>query len=247
MKSDLEIAQAAEMRPIVEIAESVGIAEEELDFYGKWKAKVHLSALERLADRPNGKYIDVTAITPTPLGEGKTVTTIGVSQALGVLGKKVVTCIRQPSLGPVFGIKGGAAGGGHSQVVPMEDFNLHLTGDVHAVSIANNLLAAMIDAHLKHGNRLNIDAQTISWRRVIDLNDKWGVYNIVSGLGGERRVSTGPGARRGCPRAPSREHRGLYASCPRTRAGGSCLRAGGAGCRRVPRDTPRRPRRDRWP
>ena len=188
MKSDLEIAQAAEMRPIVEIAESVGIAEEELDFYGKWKAKVHLSALERLADRPNGKYIDVTAITPTPLGEGKTVTTIGVSQALGVLGKKVVTCIRQPSLGPVFGIKGGAAGGGHSQVVPMEDFNLHLTGDVHAVSIANNLLAAMIDAHLKHGNRLNIDAQTISWRRVIDLNDKWGVYNIVSGLGGERRV-----------------------------------------------------------
>jgi len=188
VKSDLEIAQAAEMRPIVEIAESVGIAEEELDFYGKWKAKVHLSALERLADRPNGKYIDVTAITPTPLGEGKTVTTIGVSQALGVLGKKVVTCIRQPSLGPVFGIKGGAAGGGHSQVVPMEDFNLHLTGDVHAVSIANNLLAAMIDAHLKHGNRLNIDAQTISWRRVIDLNDKWGVYNIVSGLGGERRV-----------------------------------------------------------
>jgi len=188
VKSDLEIAQAAEMRPIVEIAESVGIAEEELDFYGKWKAKVHLSLLERLKDRPSGKYIDVTAITPTPLGEGKTVTTIGVSQALGVLGKKVVTCIRQPSLGPVFGIKGGAAGGGHSQVVPMEDFNLHLTGDVHAVSIANNLLAAMIDAHLKHGNRLNIDAQTISWRRVIDLNDKWGVYNIVSGLGGERRV-----------------------------------------------------------
>ncbi len=188
MKSDLEIAQAAEMRPIVEIAEGLGIEEDDLDLYGRWKAKVHLSLLERLKDRPSGKYIDVTAITPTPLGEGKTVTTIGVSQALGVLGKRVVTCIRQPSLGPVFGIKGGAAGGGQSQVVPMEDFNLHLTGDVHAVSITNNLLAAMIDAHLKHGNRLNIDAQTISWRRVIDLNDKWGVYNIVSGLGGERRV-----------------------------------------------------------
>jgi len=136
----------------------------------------------------SGKYIDVTAITPTPLGEGKTVTTIGVSQALGVLGKRVVTCIRQPSLGPVFGIKGGAAGGGQSQVVPMEDFNLHLTGDVHAVSIANNLLAAMIDAHLKHGNKFNIDPRTISWRRVIDLNDKWGVYNIVSGLGGQNRM-----------------------------------------------------------
>ncbi len=188
MKSDLEIAQAAEMRPIVEIAQGLGIEEDELDLYGRWKAKVHLSLLERLKDRPSGKYIDVTAITPTPLGEGKTVTTIGVSQALGVLGKRVVTCIRQPSLGPVFGIKGGAAGGGHSQVVPMEDFNLHLTGDVHAVSITNNLLAAMIDGHLKHGNQLNIDPRTISWRRVIDLNDKWGVYNVVSGLGGENRV-----------------------------------------------------------
>jgi formyltetrahydrofolate synthetase len=188
MKSDLEIAQAAKMRPVLEVAKKLGIAEEELDYYGRWKAKVHLSVLERLKDAPNGKYIDVTAITPTPLGEGKTVTTIGVSQALGVLGKKVMTCIRQPSLGPVFGIKGGAAGGGYSQVVPMEDFNLHLTGDVHAVSIANNLLAAMIDAHLKHGNQLNINPGTISWRRVIDLNDKWGVYNIVSGLGGEKRV-----------------------------------------------------------
>jgi formyltetrahydrofolate synthetase len=188
MKSDLEIAQAAKMKPILEIAEAVGIEEDELDLYGKWKAKVHLDILERLKDRPQGKYIDVTAITPTPLGEGKTVTTIGLSQALGVLGKNVMTCIRQPSLGPVFGIKGGAAGGGHSQVVPMEDFNLHLTGDVHAVSITNNLLAAMVDAHLKHGNQLNIDPRTISWRRVIDLNDKWGVYNIVSGLGGENRM-----------------------------------------------------------
>ena len=188
MKSDLEIAQAATMKPILEIAEAAGIEEDELDLYGKWKAKVHLDILERLKDRPQGKYIDVTAITPTPLGEGKTVTTIGVSQALGVLGKKVMTCIRQPSLGPVFGIKGGAAGGGHSQVVPMEDFNLHLTGDVHAVSITNNLLSAMIDAHMKHGNGLDLDPRSISWRRVIDLNDKWGVYNIVSGLGGESRV-----------------------------------------------------------
>jgi formate--tetrahydrofolate ligase len=188
VKSDLEIAQAATMRPIVEIAEAVGITEDEFDFYGRWKAKVHLSVLGRLKDRPSGKYVDVTAITPTPLGEGKTVTTIGLSQALGVIGKNVVTCIRQPSLGPVFGIKGGAAGGGYSQVVPMEDFNLHLTGDVHAVSITNNLLAAMIDAHLRHGNQLGIDPRTISWRRVIDLNDKWGVYNIISGLGGQRRV-----------------------------------------------------------
>ncbi len=188
MKSDLEIAQAATMKPILQIAEAVGIEEDDLDLYGKWKAKVHLDVLAGLKDRPTGKYIDVTAITPTPLGEGKTVTTIGVSQALGVVGKKVMTCIRQPSLGPVFGIKGGAAGGGHSQVVPMEDFNLHLTGDVHAVSITNNLLAAMVDAHLKHGNELNIDPRTISWRRVIDLNDKWGVYNIVSGLGGQTRV-----------------------------------------------------------
>ena len=188
MKSDLEIAQAATMKPVLEIAEAVGIEEDEMDLYGKWKAKVHLDILARLKSRPQGKYIDVTAITPTPLGEGKTVTTIGLSQALGVLGKNVMTCIRQPSLGPVFGIKGGAAGGGQSQVVPMEDFNLHLTGDVHAVSITNNLLAAMVDAHLKHGNQLNIDPRTISWRRVIDLNDKWGVYNIVSGLGGENRV-----------------------------------------------------------
>ncbi len=188
MKSDLEIAQAASMRPILEIADHLGIAEDELDLYGRYKAKVHLNILERLKGRPNGKYVDVTAITPTPLGEGKTVTTIGVSQALGYLGKRVITCIRQPSLGPVFGIKGGAAGGGYAQVVPMEDFNLHLTGDVHAVGIANNLLAAMIDAHLKHGNQLNIDPRTISWRRVIDLNDKWGVYNIVAGLGGENRV-----------------------------------------------------------
>jgi formate--tetrahydrofolate ligase len=186
--SDLEIAQQAEIKPIVEVARALGLTEDDLDPYGRWKAKVHLDVRDRVQGNGNGKYIDVTAITPTPLGEGKTVTTIGLSQALGHIGKRVLTCIRQPSLGPVFGIKGGAAGGGYSQVIPMEDFNLHLTGDTHAVGIANNLLAAMIDAHLKHGNQLGIEPRSISWRRVIDLNDKWAVYNIVSGLGGENRV-----------------------------------------------------------
>ena len=188
MQCDLEIAQQAKLKPILEIAEALGIDKDELEPYGWYKAKVHLSVRDRLKNRPSGKYIDVTAITPTPLGEGKTVTTIGLSQALGRLGKRVMTCIRQPSLGPVFGIKGGAAGGGYAQVVPMEDFNLHLTGDIHAVGIANNLLAAMVDAHIKHGNQLNIDPGSISLRRVIDLNDKWAVYNIISGLGGENRV-----------------------------------------------------------
>jgi len=143
--SDIDIAQAATLRPVIQVAHDVGLTEDDLDFYGQYKAKVHLDVLERLADRPNGKYIDVTAITPTPLGEGKTVTTIGVSQGLAHIGKKVFTCIRQPSQGPTFGIKGGAAGGGYSQIVPMEDFNLHLTGDIHAVGAAHNLLAAAID------------------------------------------------------------------------------------------------------
>src|SRR5574340_1179023 len=159
--SDLAIAQAAKMKPITEIAREVGILDDELEMYGKYKAKVSLDILERLKDKPNGKYIDVTAITPTPLGEGKTVTTIGLSQALNRIGKKTVTCIRQPSLGPVFGIKGGAAGGGYSQVVPMEDFNLHLTGDTHAVSLSHNLLAAFLDAHIAKGNALNIDPFSI--------------------------------------------------------------------------------------
>ncbi len=143
--SDIEIAQAAELFPIVEVAKNVGLSEDDIDLQGKWKAKVHLDVLEKFKDRPNGKYIDVTAITPTPLGEGKTVTTIGVSQGLHHIGKKVFTCIRQPSQGPTFGIKGGAAGGGYAQIVPMEDFNLHLTGDIHAVGAAHNLLAAAID------------------------------------------------------------------------------------------------------
>ena len=149
--SDIEIAQEAKLKPISVIAEEVGLLPEELEYHGEYKAKVRLSVLERLKDLPDGKYIDVTAITPTPLGEGKSTTMMGLSQALGAfLGKKVFTCIRQPSQGPTFGIKGGAAGGGYSQVVPMEDFNLHLTGDIHAITAANNLLAAAIDARMLH-------------------------------------------------------------------------------------------------
>lgn len=182
--SDLEIAQAAKLKPILEIARSVGLTEDDMELYGKYKAKIHLDVLQRLQNRPNGKYIDVTAITPTPLGEGKTTTTIGVSQALGHLGKNVFTCIRQPSMGPTFGIKGGAAGGGYSQVVPMEDFNLHLTGDIHAVGVAHNLLAAAIDAHILHGNQLNINPFAITWQRVVDVNDRV-LRKIVIGLGGK--------------------------------------------------------------
>lgn len=223
--SDIEIAQEATMKPITQIAEEVGIEEDELILYGPNKAKVSLSILERLKDRPNGKYIDVTAITPTPLGEGKTTTTVGLSQALGAhLGKKVFTCIRQPSQGPTFGIKGGAAGGGYSQIIPMEDFNLHLTGDIHAISAANNLVAAALETRMFHESRqtdealfrrlcprakdgsrsfakpmlarlkklgidktnpddltedeihrfvrLDIDPSTITWRRVVDINDR---------------------------------------------------------------------------
>ena len=182
MKSDLEIAQAHKTRPISEIAAGLGIEPDELELYGNYKAKINLSVLDRLGDRPQGRYIDVTAINPTPLGEGKTVTTVGLGQALKHIGKNVITCIRQPSLGPVFGIKGGAAGGGYSQVVPMEDFNLHLTGDVHAVTMANNLLAAYIDNHLFHGNELEIDPYSITWRRVVDLNDR-ALRNVIVGLG----------------------------------------------------------------
>ena len=184
MRSDLDIAQAAKMKPIREIAESLGLVEDDLDLYGKYKAKVHLDVLDKLKDRPSGKYIDVTAITPTPLGEGKTVTTVGLSQGLNAIGKRVITCIRQPSQGPTFGIKGGAAGGGYAQVVPMEDFNLHLTGDIHAVGAAHNLLAAAIDAHLVHGNKLNIDPFSINWNRVVDVSDR-ALRNIVTGLGGK--------------------------------------------------------------
>jgi methylenetetrahydrofolate dehydrogenase (NADP+)/methenyltetrahydrofolate cyclohydrolase/formyltetrahydrofolate synthetase len=194
--SDIEIAQEAVLDPIKQVAESVGLTEDDLDYYGKYKAKVHLDVLEKFKDRPQGKYIDVTAITPTPLGEGKTTTTVGLSQAMGAhLGKNVFTCIRQPSQGPTFGIKGGAAGGGYSQVVPMEDFNLHLTGDIHAVSAANNLLAAAIDARMLHernyGERfktvtgldpININPYSITWNRVVDVNDRE-LRKVVLGLG----------------------------------------------------------------
>lgn len=184
MKSDIEIAQAAEIKDIREIAGSMGLDEKYLELYGNHKAKVSLDVIDDFKDRPNGKYIDVTAITPTPLGEGKTVTTIGLAMALNKIGKKTITCIRQPSLGPVFGIKGGAAGGGFSQVIPMEDFNLHLTGDNHAVSIAHNLLAAFLDTHLMKGNDLNIDPFSITLNRVVDVSDR-ALRNIVIGLGGE--------------------------------------------------------------
>jgi methylenetetrahydrofolate dehydrogenase (NADP+)/methenyltetrahydrofolate cyclohydrolase/formyltetrahydrofolate synthetase len=194
--SDIEIAQEAILTPIKEVAQSVGLIEDNLDYYGKYKAKVHLDVLEKFKDRPQGKYIDVTAITPTPLGEGKTTTTVGLSQAMGAhLGKNVFTCIRQPSQGPTFGIKGGAAGGGYSQIVPMEDFNLHLTGDIHAVSAANNLLAAAIDARIMHernyGERfktvtgldpLNINPYRVTWNRVVDVNDRE-LRKVVLGLG----------------------------------------------------------------
>ena len=183
MPSDLEIARRALLKPIAEIAAGLGLEEDELDLYGKHKAKVTLPVMKRLAGRPDGKYIDVTAITPTPLGEGKTTTTIGLSMALNRIGCRTIAAIRQPSLGPVFGIKGGAAGGGHAQVVPMEDFNLHLTGDVHAISLAHNLLAAMVDNSITHGNKLRIDPLSITWPRVVDVSDR-ALRKIVIGLGG---------------------------------------------------------------
>ena len=184
MKSDIEIAQEAKMKPIIEIAENIGLSEDDLELYGKYKAKVKLEVLDRFKDKPDARYVDVTAITPTPLGEGKTVTTIGLGMSLNRIGKKAIICIRQPSLGPVFGIKGGAAGGGYSQVLPMEDFNLHLTGDVHAVGVANNLLAAFLDAHIMHGNDLDIDPFSITLNRVVDINDRV-LRNNVLGLGGQ--------------------------------------------------------------
>lgn len=240
--SDIEIAQAAVVSPIKEVAEALDLSEDDIDYYGKYKAKVHLDVLKKLKDRPQGKYIDVTAITPTPLGEGKTTTTVGLSQALGAhLGKKVVTCIRQPSQGPTFGIKGGAAGGGYSQIVPMEDFNLHLTGDIHAITASNNLLAAAIDTRVFHeigqndeqlfnrlcppakdGSRkfspimfkrlkklgidktdpnelsaeerskfvrLDIDPDSITWRRVVDINDRM-LRGITIGQGPKEKGRT---------------------------------------------------------
>ncbi len=183
MPSSLEIAQEAELRPAAEIAEEAGLEANEYDLYGRYKAKVDLSVLDRLAERPDAKLIDVTAITPTKAGEGKTTTSVSLTQGLGAIGRRPVLCLREASVGPVFGIKGGAAGGGYAQVVPMEDLNLHFTGDIHAIGAANNLLAALLEAHLLHGNRLGIDPLTVTWRRCVDINDR-ALRQIVVGLGG---------------------------------------------------------------
>ena len=183
MRSSLEIAQAATLRPIADVAADAGIDPDELEQFGRHKAKVDLSILDRLADRPDGKIVNVTAITPTPAGEGKTTTSVSLTQGLGALGQRAVLAIREASLGPVFGVKGGAAGGGHAQVVPMEDLNLHFTGDLHAIAAANNLLAALVDSHLLHGNELRIDPLTISWRRCMDMNDR-SLRDVVTSLGG---------------------------------------------------------------
>ncbi len=183
MTTDIAIAQSAKMLRIAQVAQKLGIEEECMEPYGHWKAKISLEFLETLKDRPNGKLVLVTAINPTPAGEGKTTTTVGLGDALNRVGKKAIICLREPSLGPVFGMKGGAAGGGYSQVVPMEDINLHFTGDINAVALANNLLAALIDNHVFHGNELGIDVRRIVWRRVIDMNDR-ALRDIAIGLGG---------------------------------------------------------------
>ncbi|WP_418378021.1 formate--tetrahydrofolate ligase [Acidaminococcus sp.] len=184
MFSDIEIAQKNVMEPISKIAEKLDIHPEELEQYGHYKAKISLDVLKRLEKKPNGKLVLVTAITPTPAGEGKSTTSIGLVQALNKIGKKAIVALREPSLGPVFGIKGGAAGGGYAQVVPMDDINLHFTGDMHAITAANNLLSAMIDNHIHQGNELRIDARQISWRRVMDMNDR-ALRHVVVGLGGK--------------------------------------------------------------
>jgi len=188
MPGSLEIAQTARLRPVAELAAELGLEPQEIELHGPYKAKIRLEALHRLADRPDGREVVVTAITPTPLGEGKTTTTIGLAQALNRIGVRAAVTIRQPSLGPVFGIKGGGAGGGYSQVLPMEDINLHFTGDIHAVGAAHDLAAAFLDSHLIHGNALAIDPRTISWPRVLDVNDR-ALRRVRIGLGeaqGER-------------------------------------------------------------
>src|SRR5512147_1798481 len=184
MPSDIEIAQAAKLQRISRVAlERLGIAEDHLEPYGHYKAKVSLNFVDGLAKKPDGKLILVTAISPTPAGEGKTTTTVGLGDALNKIGKKAMICLREPSLGPVFGVKGGAAGGGYAQVVPMEDINLHFTGDFNAIALANNLLAAAIDNHIHHGNALGIDVRRIAWKRVMDMNDR-ALRDITVGLGG---------------------------------------------------------------
>ena len=181
-KSDIEIAQSAEMLPIGKIAEKVGLSEGKIEYYGKYKAKVDYNILKTNTN-PDAKLILVTAINPSAAGEGKTTVTVGLGDALNQIGKKAVIALREPSLGPVFGIKGGAAGGGYAQVVPMEDINLHFTGDMHAIGAANNLLAAMIDNHIQQGNALDIDVKNITWKRCVDMNDRQ-LRNIIDGIGG---------------------------------------------------------------
>ncbi|HES0499740.1 TPA: formate--tetrahydrofolate ligase, partial [Streptococcus pyogenes] len=182
--SDIEIANSVTMEPISKVADQLGIDKETLCLYGKYKAKIDARQLVALKDKPDGKLILVTAISPTPAGEGKTTTSVGLVDALSAIGKKAVIALREPSLGPVFGVKGGAAGGGHAQVVPMEDINLHFTGDFHAIGVANNLLAALIDNHIHHGNSLGIDSRRITWKRVVDMNDRQ-LRHIVDGLQGK--------------------------------------------------------------
>lgn len=184
MLTDVQIAQSAKMEPIKEIAAKVGLSEDDLELYGKYKAKISLETIERLKDKKDGKLVLVTAINPTPAGEGKTTTMIGLAQSLNKIGKKTVVAMREPSLGPCFGVKGGAAGGGYAQVVPMEDINLHFTGDIHAITTANNLIPAMLDNSLQQGNPLNIDPRNIVWKRCVDLNDR-ALRHIVVGLGGK--------------------------------------------------------------
>ncbi|MDH5620002.1 MAG: formate--tetrahydrofolate ligase, partial [Gammaproteobacteria bacterium] len=183
VKSDIEIAQAATLKPIQEIAEKLGIPQDALIPYGHDKAKISAEYLKKLDKKKDGKLILVTAVSPTPAGEGKTTTTVGLGDAMNLLGKNTVMCLREPSLGPCFGMKGGAAGGGYAQVVPMTDINLHFTGDFHAIGAANNLLAALIDNHMHWENQLNIDPRRVTWRRVVDMNDR-ALRTVTSGLGG---------------------------------------------------------------
>src|SRR5713226_9218061 len=182
-RQDLEIARAVKLRPIQEVAESLGLTSRDLEPYGSDKAKIRWEVVERVADRPDGALVLVTAMTPTPAGEGKTTTTIGLADGLRRLGARAVVALREPSLGPVFGAKGGGTGGGHAQVAPMEDINLHFTGDMHAIGAAHNLLAAMLDNHLAQGNALGIDSRRVLWKRVLDMNDR-ALRNVVVGLGG---------------------------------------------------------------
>ena len=181
-KTDLEIAKEAKMLPIEKIAEDLGIANEDIELYGKYKAKLSLDLLKKLKDKKDGKLILVTAITPTPAGEGKSTTTVGLGQAFALLNKKAIIALREPSLGPVMGVKGGAAGGGYAQVVPMEDLNLHFTGDIHAITTANNTLASLIDNHIYQGNELNIDPKNITFKRCVDINDR-SLREVIIGLG----------------------------------------------------------------